>query len=258
MIIDSHCHLDYEPMFSNLTDVMERAKKSNVKFMLTISVTDKKYDVILDITKKFSNVYGTYGIHPHEAKNHTNLQKDTILKRINMSKKIIGIGESGLDFYYNHSDKDEQIRLFEEHLKASIESKLPIVIHSREAENSTYDILEKYSKKNDLKILMHCFTGSKEFAQKLLGLNAYFSASGIITFKKNNNLNETFKSIPLDRILIETDSPYLAPEPLRGKSNEPSNVVHTAEYLANLKEIEFEKLCNKTSNNFFNLFGKLS
>ena len=257
MIIDSHCHLDYEPMFSNLEEVIKRAKDSNVKFMLTISVSDNKYDVILNIIKKFSNVYGTYGIHPHEAKNHNEINKDTILKRVKINKKIIGIGETGLDFYYNHSDKNQQIKLFEEHIKASIESNLPLIVHSRDAEDLTYEILAKYSKINDLKILMHCFTGSKEFAKKLLKLNAYFSASGIITFKKTNELKETFKSIPLNKILIETDSPYLSPEPLRGKSNEPSNVVHTAKYLSKLKEIKFNDLCTNTTNNFFKLFGKL-
>ena len=258
MIIDSHCHLDYEPMFSNLDNVIKRADQSNVKIMLTISVADKKYNNIIEITNRYTNVYGTYGIHPHEAKNHSKINKDIILERLNISKKIIGIGETGLDFYYNHSDKDEQIRLFEEHIKASISSKLPLIIHSRDAEDLTYDILSKYSKKNKLKILMHCFTGTKKFADKLLGLDAFFSASGIITFKKSNDLKETFKSIPLNKILIETDSPYLSPEPLRGKSNEPSNVVLTAKYLSKLKEIEFDDLCEGTTNNFFELFGKLS
>ena len=258
MIIDSHCHLDYEPMFSNLEDVIKRAKDSNVKFMLTISVADKKYDIILNIIKKFTNVYGTYGIHPHEAKNHKQIVKDLILKKVSMSKKIIGIGETGLDFFYNHSDENDQIRSFEEHIKASIESNLPLIVHSRDAEDLTYEILAKYSKKNDLKILMHCFTGTKKFAQKLLELNAYFSASGIITFKKTNDLKETFKLIPLNNILIETDAPYLSPEPLRGKSNEPSNVIHTARYLSNLKEIKFVDLCEATTNNFFKLFGNLN
>ena len=258
MIIDSHCHLDYEPMFSDLDNVIKRANQSNVKIMLTISVVDKKYNNIIEITNKYSNVYGTYGIHPHEAKNHSKINKDIILERLNISKKIIGIGETGLDFYYNHSDKDEQIRLFEEHIKASISSKLPLIIHSRDAEELTYDILSKYSKKNKLKILMHCFTGTKKFADKLLELEAFFSASGIITFKKSNDLKETFKSIPLNKILIETDSPYLSPEPLRGKSNEPSNVVLTAKYLSKLKEINFDDLCEDTTNNFFKLFGKLS
>ena len=257
MIIDSHCHLDYEPMFSNLDNVIKMADQFNVKIMLTISVADKKYNNIIEITNKYTNVYGTYGIHPHEAKNHSNINKDIILERLNISKKIIGIGETGLDFYYNHSDKDEQIRLFEEHIKASISSKLPLVIHSRDAEDLTYEILSSYSKNNDLKILMHCFTGTKKFAQKLLELNAYFSASGIITFKKTDELKETFKSLPLNRLLIETDAPYLSPEPFRGKSNEPSHVVHTLKFLSNLREINFKELSNITTNNFFELFGKL-
>ena len=257
MIIDSHCHLDYEPMFSNLDDIIKRADASDVKFLLTISVSNHKYDVILDITKKYSKVYGTYGIHPHEAKNHKEITKDIILKKLKMSNKIIGIGETGLDLYYNHSDKNDQIRLFEEHIIASIESNLPLVIHSRAAEELTYEILAKYSKKNKLKILMHCFTGTKKFAQKLLELNAYFSASGIITFKKTDELKETFKSLPLNRLLIETDAPYLSPEPFRGKSNEPSHVVHTLKFLSNLREINFKELSNITTNNFFELFGKL-
>ena len=256
MIIDSHCHLDYEPMFSNLNEVVERAKKIGVKFMLTISVTDKKYNVILDIINKYSIVYGTYGIHPHEAKKHNELTKDTIIKNIKKSKKIIGIGETGLDFYYNHSDKNDQVKLFEEHIKASIESNLPLIVHSRNAEELTLNLLKKYSK-NNLKILMHCFTGSKEFAEKLLELNAYFSASGIVTFKKSGDLKDTFKSIPLKNILVETDAPYLSPEPLRGKSNEPAHVIYTAKYLANLKEVKFDDFCNDTTKNFFKLFGKL-
>ncbi len=258
MIIDSHCHLDYEPMVSNLEDVISRAQEANVKFMLTISVADNKYNDILNITKKFKSVYGTYGIHPHEAKNHNKIIKEIILKRLNESNKIIGIGETGLDFYYNHSDKNEQIRLFEEHIKASIESDLPLIIHSRNAEDLTFNILSKYSQKNNLKILMHCFTGSKDFAKKLLELNAYFSASGIITFKKTNDLQQTFKYLPLNRLLIETDAPYLSPEPLRGKSNEPSNVVHTAQFLSKLKGKSFTEICNSTTQNFFELFGKLS
>ncbi len=254
MLIDSHCHLDYEPMISSLDDVINRAIKSDIKLMLTISVTDNKFDNILDIINKYKNVYGTYGIHPHEAKNHQFINKNIILKKIKMSKKIIGIGETGLDFYYNHSDEKDQYKLFEEHIEASIESKKPLIIHSRSAENKTYEILKSYTKNHDLKILMHCFTGSKEFAIKLIDLNAYFSASGIITFKNTGDLKETFKLIPINRILIETDAPYLSPEPLRGKSNEPSNIVYTAKYLSLLKKIEFKNFCKNTSDNFFNLF----
>ena len=183
MIIDSHCHLDYEPMYSSLDDVISRADKSQIKYILTISVTDNKYKNILEILKNIK-VYGTYGIHPHEAKNHKEIKKNIILEKISYSKKIIGIGETGLDFFHNHSDEEDQIRLFEEHIMASIESNLPLIVHSRNAEEKTFEILSTYSKDKELKILMHCFTGSKKFAKKLLDINAFFSASGIITFKK--------------------------------------------------------------------------
>ncbi len=258
MIIDSHCHLDYEPMYSSLNKVVDRALKAKVNYMLTISVKDQSYNTILEIVKKFPNVFGTYGIHPHEAKNHQQIDKNIILDKIKLNNKIIGIGETGLDFFHNHSDKKDQTKLFEEHIMASKETNLPLIVHSRDAEDMTFNILKEFSKNKELKILMHCFTGSKKFAHKLLDLNAYFSASGIVTFKKTNDLKETFKSIPVDKMLIETDSPYLSPEPIRGKSNEPSHIIHTAKFLAKLKEIDFEKFCNSTSENFFKLFGKLS
>ena len=258
MIIDSHCHLDYEPMFSSLSKVVDRAIKAKVNYMLTISVKDQSFGSILEIVKKFPNVFGTYGIHPHEAKNHQQIDKKVILDKVKLNNKIIGIGETGLDFFHNHSDKKDQTKLFEEHIMASSETNLPLIVHSREAEDMTYNILKNFSKSKELKILMHCFTGSKKFAHKLLDLNAYFSASGIVTFKKTNDLKETFKSIPMNKILVETDSPYLSPEPIRGKSNEPSNIIHTAKYLAKLKEINFEKFCKNTSENFFKLFGKLN
>ena len=255
MIIDSHCHLDYEPMYSSLDDVISRADKSQIKYILTISVKDNKYKNILEILKKYPKVYGTYGIHPHEAKNHKEIKKNIILEKISYSKKIIGIGETGLDFFHNHSDEKDQIRLFEEHIMASIESNLPLIVHSRNAEEKTFEILSTYSKDKELKILMHCFTGSKKFAKKLLDINAYFSASGIVTFKKTNDLRETFKFLPLDRLLIETDAPYLSPEPLRGKVNEPCNIVHTLKYLSKIKNLDINKTESFTSNNFLKLFN---
>ena len=253
-IIDSHCHLDYEPMYSNLDNVIKRAHESNIKYMLTISVKDDKYDNILSITKKFTNVYGTYGIHPHEAKNHNKINKEIILKKIKMSDKIIGIGETGLDFYYNNSDKTAQIESFNKHIEAAITTKVPIIIHSRNAENETFDILNSY-KDQKLKILMHCFTGSKEFAHKLLELDSFFSASGIITFKNSTTLQDTFKTIPLNKLLIETDSPFLAPVPNRGKKNEPSFIEHTAKRLAEIKNISKNDLIKATTDNFNNLFS---
>ena len=257
MIIDSHCHLEYEPMSLTLKETVSRANKEGVKFLLTISTTDNSLKKILKITSDFKCVYGTYGIHPHEAKNHQNIKSAEILKKINLSKKIIGIGETGLDFYYNHSEKKDQMKSFEEHINAAQSSNLPLIVHTRSAETETLDLLKKKKKENDFKILIHCFTGSRDFAFKLLDLNAYISASGVVTFKKSEDLASTFKDIPNNRILVETDSPYLAPVPLRGKTNEPSYIIHTVKFLSKIKKINFENFSEITTNNFFNLFGKL-
>ena len=221
MIIDSHCHLEYEPMGSNLNIVVERALSNNVMFLLSISTTDESYTRILEIIKKYKNIYGTYGIHPHETKNYNNLKTKEIIKKISLNKKIIGIGETGLDFYYDHSDRITQKKIFIEHIKAAQILNLPLIVHTRSAEEDTYQILKAEKKIKDFKVLIHCFTGTKKFAHKLIDLGCYISASGVVTFKKSKELAETFLSLPNDRILVETDSPYLSPEPLRGKPNEP-------------------------------------
>ena len=258
MIIDSHCHLTYEPMSSSLSETIERANKDGIKYMLTISTEDKSFYKILKIIEEHKSVYGTYGIHPHEAKSHQNIKSRDIINKVNQSRKIIGIGETGLDFYYNHSEKIDQINSFEEHILAAQEKNLPIIVHTRSAEKETFQILEKNLKNKETKILIHCFTGSREFAFKLLDLGAYISASGVVTFNKSKDLANTFKDIPNDRILVETDAPYLAPVPLRGKPNEPSYLVHTVRYLSNIKNLSFSEFSNITTANFFNLFGKLS
>ena len=252
-MIDSHCHLDHEPLFNNLDEILKRSKEVGIEKLLTICTTFSSYEKIKQLVERDDMIYGTYGIHPHEAKNDKITSK-MIIDQINANKKIIGIGETGLDFYYNHSDKSDQVKSFEEHIKASIELNIPLIVHSRNAEQETLEIFEKY-KNHDLKILMHCFTGSKTFAAKLLDFNAYFSASGIITFKNSIDLQETFKSIPLKKMLIETDSPYLAPVPNRGKKNEPSFVKYTAEKLASIKDVTTDHLIKSTSSNFNNLFN---
>jgi len=257
MIIDSHCHLEYEPMSLALDETISRANKDGVKFLLTISTTDDSLKKILKIISDFDCVYGTYGIHPHEAKNHQNIKSAEIINKINLSKKIIGIGETGLDFYYNHSEKKDQMKCFEEHITAAQLSNSPLIVHTRSAEAETLELLKKKKKEKDFKILIHCFTGSREFAFKLLDLDSYISASGVITFKKSKDLASTFKDIPNNRILVETDSPYLAPVPLRGKINEPSYIIHTVKFLSELKKINFKNFSEITTNNFFNLFGKL-
>ena len=252
-MIDSHCHLDFEPLLSNLDKIIQRSKDIGIKKILTICTTLNSFIKIKDLVNRDEIIFGTYGIHPHEVKNNK-VDSKTIINEISNNNKIIGIGETGLDFFYNHSEKSDQIKSFETHIEAALKLKIPLIIHSRNAEKEMLDVFNNYKNKN-LKILMHCYTGSKRFAEKLFSFNAYFSASGIITFKNSKELQETFKFIPLDKLLIETDSPYLAPEPLRGKKNEPSFVIHTAEKLANLKNVPSIELINKTSLNFENLFN---
>jgi len=258
MIIDSHCHLEYEPMISNLKEVVDRAIQNNVKYFLSISTTDESYEKIIQIVRNYKNVYGTYGIHPHETKNYETLSSEQIIKKQQLSKKIIGIGETGLDFYYEHSDPVIQKKIFIEHIKAAQILSLPLIVHTRSAENETYDILKSEKNNKDFKVLIHCFTGTRSFAHKLIDIGCYISASGVVTFKNSKDLAETFLSLPNNRILVETDSPYLSPEPLRGRTNEPSHIIHTVNFLAKLKNIDPSIFAEKTSSNFFNLFGQLN
>ena len=251
-MIDSHCHLDHEPLLGDLSNVIKRSKEVGIKKLLTISTSYESFDRIKNIIQKDEMIYGTIGIHPHETTKNK-ITSDIIVKNITENEKIIGIGETGLDFFYNNSDKNDQINSFKEHIEASIKTNSPLIIHSRDAEVETFEILREYKNQN-LKILMHCFTGSKDFAKKLLTLNAFFSASGIITFKNSLELQETFKFLPLDRILIETDSPFLAPVPNRGKKNEPSFIDYTAQKLADIKSISKFEIANLTTNNFNKLF----
>jgi len=252
-MIDSHCHLDHEPLLENLIDVINRSKEIGITKLLTICTTLDSFERIKIIVSKDEMIYGTFGIHPHETKNNQ-IDKQTIIKAVEENNKIIGIGETGLDFFYNHSNKERQISSFEAHIEASIELSRPLIIHSRNAEKETFDILNSY-KNSNLKILMHCFTGSLDFSKKLLLLNAFFSASGIITFKNNIELQNTFKTIPLKKLLIETDSPFLAPIPMRGKKNEPSFIKFTLDKLSTLKEISVQEMSNITTDNFNKLFN---
>ena len=258
MIIDSHCHLNYEPISLSIKETINRANADGVKYMLTISTEESSFQNILKIISDYKCVYGTYGIHPHEARNHTFIKASNIIEKLKKSEKLIGIGETGLDFYYNHSDKKDQIKCFEEHIEAAQITQLPLVVHTRNAEKETIDILKRKKVEKDFKILIHCFTGSKDFAFKLLDLNSYISASGVVTFKKSKDLANIFKEIPNEKILVETDSPYLAPVPLRGKANEPSYIIHTVKFLSDLKGISFDNFSNITTKNFFKLFGNLN
>jgi len=255
MIIDSHCHLDYPDLHDQLENVLKRAKVNQVDKLLTICTTLNSFEKIKTIIKKYKNIYGTFGIHPHEVKNFLNVNFDYIVKCKNENNKIIGIGETGLDYYYNHSDRKIQKKSFVEHIRAASKLNIPIIVHSRNAEPDTFDILNEEKKNSKIKVLIHCFTGSYDFAKKLIDINFYISVSGIITFKNSSELADTVSEIPLENLLIETDAPYLSPVPYRGKTNEPSYIIHTIQKLAQIKKVSRDKIIESTTNNFIKLFG---
>ena len=255
MIADSHCHLDYPNLYNQLDEVVKRANHNNVKYLLTICTTLESFERIKIITEKYKNIYGTFGIHPHEAEKYQQVDSKFILNIKKKYSKIVGIGETGLDFYYNHSDKKIQKKSFIEHINAASELNIPVIVHSRNAEKDTYEILKSECKNSNLKVLIHCFTGTKDFAKKLVDLNFSISVSGIITFKKADELAVTISSIPIENLLVETDSPYLAPIPHRGKDNEPSYIIHTIRKLSEIKKLSNESIMFNTTNNFMKLFN---
>lgn len=251
MIIDSHCHLDYEPLINNIDQILLNAKNNDITKLLTIGTSLESSKKVLDIINKYSNVYGAIGIHPNSTTG--NLEKlDGILALKNNNKKIIAFGETGLDYFYKRSEKNDQIFSFEKHIEFSIAENVPVIIHTRDADDDTISIIKKYYKKTNF--LIHCFTGTLDFAKKLLDLNCIISFSGIITFKKSNNLRDVVRYVPLEKMLIETDSPYLSPDPFRGKSNEPANVKVVAETIASIKQIPFEDVASSTTANFEKFF----
>ena len=251
-MIDSHCHLDHEPLLNNINEVLKRSKDAGIKKLLTICTTLKGFNNIKNILTIDKIIYGTFGIHPHETDND-NISKNIIVENIKKNPKLIGIGETGLDFYYNHSKKNKQIDSFKRHIEAALETNLPIIVHSRNAEEETFNILSKY-KHEKPKILMHCFTGSYNFYKKMEELNSFFSASGIITFNNSQDLQNTFLKIPNNKLLVETDSPFLSPVPMRGKKNEPSFIKYTIKKLAEIKNINMSEMINITTDNFNKLF----
>ena len=251
-MIDSHCHLDHAPLLDNLNDILNRSKEVGIKKLLTICTTLESFKNIENILTIDDMIYGTFGIHPHETENN-DVSKITIIESIKKNPKLIGVGETGLDFYYNHSKKNKQIESFKKHIEAAIEINLPIIVHSRNAEEETFNILNEY-KKHKPKILMHCFTGTYKFYRQMEELDSYFSASGIITFNSSKDLQNTFSKIPSNKLLVETDSPFLAPVPMRGKKNEPSFIKYTLKKLADIKNIDVSEMVSLTTKNFNNLF----
>ena len=251
-MIDSHCHLDHAPLLDNLNDILNRSKEVGIKKLLTICTTLESFKNIENILIIDDMIYGTFGIHPHETENN-DVSRITIIESIKKNPKLIGVGETGLDFYYNHSKKNKQIDSFKKHIEAAIEINLPIIVHSRNAEEETFNILNEY-KKHKPKILMHCFTGTYKFYKQMEELDSYFSASGIITFNSSKHLQDTFSKIPNNKLLVETDSPFLAPVPMRGKKNEPSFIKYTLKKLADIKNIDVSEIVSLTTKNFNNLF----
>jgi len=253
-VIDSHCHLNFSTLSNDLPNIVKRSINNGVTTILTINTNPNKFDDHLNLIKEFNNVYIAYGIHPQEVNNETFISYEDIEKHI-MNSKLIGLGETGLDFYHSIDFKNKQIEIFEAHIEASIKFDLPIIIHQRNSENEIIKILTKY-KNNNLKIVFHCFSGSKNLLDFCIENNYYISLSGIVTFKNANILRNVISNAPLEYLLIETDSPFLAPVPMRGKLNEPSYVRFIAEYLADFYNLDKEEFIKLTDNNFYKLFSR--
>ena len=255
MFIDSHCHLNYQGLVEDQAGVLERARAAGVEAMVNISTRASEWDSVIATAEREPDVMASVGIHPHEADLHPDMQTGTLVAKA-AHPKVVGIGETGLDYYYDHSDRERQRQCFRAHIAAARETQLPLIVHTRDAEDDTYAILDEEMGKGAFPALIHCFTGSRGFAEKVLALGLYVSISGIVTFKKATELQETAKALPLDRLLIETDSPFLAPVPHRGKTCEPAFVADTARFLAALRGESVEALGEATSANFRRLFAK--
>lgn len=255
MIVDSHCHLNMKEFESDLDIVIENAIKSGVGYMQTICTRLEDFSSILSIAEKYGNIFASVGIHPHYADDNIDVNADSL---INLAKhpKVIGIGETGLDYYYEHSNKDNQKASFISHINVSQETQMPIIIHTRDADVDTIEILTSEMRNKSFPGLIHCFSGTEDLAFKSLDLGLYISISGIVTFKNAESIRSTVKNIPLDRLLVETDAPYLAPIPMRGKRAEPAFTRFVAEKIAEIKDIRQSEVFDVTTANFFKLFTK--
>ena len=255
MLVDSHCHLEYEGLVENQSDVLDRARGAGVGAFLNISTKRAEWSQVVGTANAKSDVWASVGIHPHNADDHSDLTREELLAATR-DPRVIGIGETGLDYYYDHSDRAEQQRLFRIHIDVARETGLPVIIHTRDAEENTSAILREETEKGAFPALIHCFTASEEFGRKVLDLGLSISLSGIVTFKNAKELQEVAKTVPQDRLLVETDSPFLAPVPHRGKPCEPGFVRETAAFIAELRGEKFEDLAAYTTRNFYRLFSK--
>lgn len=257
MLVDSHCHLDYlERQGEDLEEVVARARRAGVARLVTISTKLSEFDTIRSIAERFDDVYCSVGVHPHEAGEEGQGDPARLLALAD-HPKVVGIGETGLDYFYEHSPRDAQQQSFRAHIEASRQSGLPLIVHARDADNDTIGILQEEYARGPFPGVIHCFTAGPGLAEAALSIGFSISLAGVVTFKKAEELRATVQQVPLDRLLVETDSPYLAPVPKRGKRNEPAYVVHTAEKLAELKGVSPEELAEKTSRNFFELFTRV-
>jgi TatD DNase family protein len=255
MLVDSHCHLEYKGLAEDQAGVLARAREAGVGAFLNISTRQSEWAQVVGTAAREPDVFASVGIHPHEADAHQDLGRAVLLEAT-QHPRVIAIGETGLDYYYDKSDRDAQKSLFRMHIDVARETQLPLVIHTRDAEEDTFAILAEEMGKGDYPALIHCFTASADFAGKVLELGLTISLSGIVTFKNAKDLQEVAKIIPDDRLLVETDSPFLAPVPHRGRVCEPAYVADTAAFVAGLRGTDVEQLTAQTTQNFFNLFSK--
>jgi len=254
-LIDSHCHLNYEGLAERQDEVLETARARGIAGFLNISTRQREWDDVIAVAERNADVWATVGVHPHEADAHPDLGASALVEA-SRHPRVIAIGECGLDYYYDKSDRAAQRERFQAHIEAARQAGLPLVVHTREAEADTAAILGEAVRGGGVTGVLHCFTGSAELARKGLDLGFYVSMSGIVTFKNAADLQETAKWLPADRLLVETDSPFLAPVPNRGKTCEPAFVADTAAFLAGLRGVEPEALAEATTANFFRLFAK--
>ncbi|MGB3469463.1 MAG: TatD family hydrolase [Erythrobacter sp.] len=255
MLVDSHCHLEYKGLVEDQVGALSRARAAGVGAFLNISTKLSEWDQVIGTATREIDVFASVGIHPHEADQHADLGRGVLLAATE-NARVIGIGESGLDYYYEHSDRETQKRLFRMHIDVARETGLPLIIHTRDAEDDTYQILAEEMGKGAFPALIHCFTASDEFGAKVLELGLTISISGIVTFKNAKALQATASKLPDDRIMVETDSPFLSPVPHRGRPCEPAFVADTARFVAQLRGVEPERLAEQTTANFANLFTR--
>ena len=257
MLVDSHCHLDYNDFEEDFEEILQRAKENGVTAMLNAGNNIGELDKQLAISEKYPFIYTAVGVHPHNASEYENIKAQDFIEQTT-HKKVVAIGECGLDYYYDYAPKELQIKIFREQIIAAQETGLPLIIHTRDADDDTISLLKEMYEQKKFTGEIHCFSSSKKLADFALSISFYISASGILTFNKSQDIREIFADIPLDRLLVETDAPFLAPIPKRGRRNEPAFVKYTAERLAQIKDIPFDELAQITSDNFYRLFRKAS